>query len=125
MNQFAYGKLATPAETDVVLPNVNVLYATAWLNLSAGPIVLHIPDVPNRYFLLEILDAWTNVDYDPGTREATPEGDYLIAGPDWHDTPPAGITQVFAMPTNTAWIAGRTYTNGTMADTEDRGHHPA
>ena len=72
MNQFAYGKLATPAETDVVLPNVNVLYATAWLNLSAGPIVLHIPDVPNRYFLLEILDAWTNVDYDPGTQEATP-----------------------------------------------------
>jgi hypothetical protein len=25
MNQFAYGTLATPAETDVVLPNVNVL----------------------------------------------------------------------------------------------------
>ena len=115
-NQFAYGVLATPANTDVVLPNVNVFYASAWLNLTAQPIVLHIPDVPNRYFLLEILDAWTNVDYHPGTQEATPEGNYLIAGPNWHGTPPAGITQVFAMPTNTAWIAGRTYTTGTEAD---------
>jgi hypothetical protein len=88
-----------------------VLYATAWLNLTAQPIVLHIPQVTDRYFLLEILDAWTNVDYHPGTQEATPEGNYLIAGPNWQGTPPPGITQVFAMPTNTAWIAGRTYTN--------------
>src|SRR5262245_5098594 len=37
MNQFAYGVLATPENTDVVLPNVNVLYASAWLNLTAQP----------------------------------------------------------------------------------------
>jgi hypothetical protein len=115
-NQFAYGMLATPANTDVVLPNVNVLYATAWLNLTAQPIVLHIPDVPNRFYLLEILDAWTNVDYHPGTQQNTQEGNYLITGPNWQGTVPAGITQVFAMPTNTAWIAGRTYTTGTEAD---------
>jgi DNA sulfur modification protein DndE len=119
MNQFAYGTLATPQETDVVLPNVNVLYATAWLNLSAQPIVLHIPQVTNRYFLLEILDAWTTVDYHPGTQQDTPEGNYLIVGPNWQGTPPPGITQVFAMPTNTAWIAGRTYTTGAPDDVSE------
>jgi DNA sulfur modification protein DndE len=116
MNQFAYGMLATPQNTDVVLPNVNVLNAGAWLNLTAEPIVLHIPEVTDRYFLLEILDAWTNVEYDPGIRLGTQEGDYLIAGPNWHGTPPPGITQVLAMPTNTAFIIGRTYTTGTSDD---------
>jgi hypothetical protein len=119
MNQFAYGTLATPANTDVVLPNVNVLYASAWLNLKADPIVLHIPEVTDRYFLLQILDAWTNVDYHPGTQQDTQEGNYLIAVPNWQGTPPPGITQVFAMPTNTAWVAGRTYTTGTKADAEE------
>ena len=116
LNQFAYGVLAKPENTDVVLPNVNVLYASAWLNLTAQPIVLHIPDVPNRFYLMEILDAWTNVDYHPGTQQNTQEGNYLITGPNWQGTVPPGITQVFAMPTNTAWIAGRTYTTGTEAD---------
>src|SRR5262249_11423623 len=116
LNQFAYGAIAGPDETDVVLPNVNVLYNNAFLNLQAEPMVLHIPDTQGRFFIQEILDAWTNVDYDPGTRTNTPPGDYLLTGPNWSGTVPPGITQVLAMPTNTAWIAGRTFTTGDSDD---------
>src|SRR4051794_32914131 len=65
-NQFAYGSIAGPDETDVVLPNVNVLYNNAFLNLQSEPMVLHIPDTQGRFFIQEILDAWTDVKYDPG-----------------------------------------------------------
>jgi hypothetical protein len=116
LNEFAYGTMATSNETDVVLPNVNVLYNNAFLNLQPEPMVLHIPDTQGRFFIQEILDAWTNVDFDPGSRLGTPPGDYLITGPDWTGTVPAGITQVFAMPTNLAWIAGRNFTTGEPDD---------
>jgi hypothetical protein len=116
-NQFAYGTIAGPDETDVVLPNVNVLYNNAFLNLTAEPMVLHIPDTQGRFFIQEVLDAWTNVQYDPGTRTDTAPGDYLIAGPDWHGTVPAGINlNVLAMRTNLAWIAGRNFTTGDPDD---------
>lgn len=116
-NQFAYGTIAGPDETDVVLPNVNVIYNNAFLNLAAEPMVLHIPDTHGRFFIQEILDAWTDVKYDPGTRTGTPPGDYLISGPGWHGQIPAGISpNVFAMPTNLAWIAGRNFTTGDPDD---------
>ena len=45
----------------MVLPNVNVLYNNAFLNLTAEPLVLHIPDTQGRFFIQEILDAWRNL----------------------------------------------------------------
>jgi hypothetical protein len=80
--------------------------------------VLHIPNTQGRYYIQEILDAWTNVPYEPGARNDTPAGDYLITGPSWHGTPPPGITQVLTMPTNMAWILGRTYTTGEPNDVQ-------
>jgi DNA sulfur modification protein DndE len=116
LNQFTYLPIAGPDETDVVLPNVNMLYNNAFLSLQPEPMVLHIPNTQGRFFIQQILDAWTNVDYAPGTRTNTPPGDYLLTGPNWSGTVPPGITQVLAMPTNTAWIAGRTFTTGEPDD---------
>jgi hypothetical protein len=118
-NQFVYGTVAGPDEQDVVLPNVNVLYANAFLNLSAGPQVLTIPGVEDRFFLLEIMNGWTDVEHAPGTRQGTPQGDYLLAGPGWQGAVPADIDGVFRMRTDTAWIAGRTYTTGEAADVQE------
>ena len=116
LNEFTYGTIAGPDETTVVLPNVNVLYNNAFLNLQSQPMALHIPDSQGRFYIQEILDAWTNVDYDPGTRSDTAPGDYLLTGPNWSGTVPPGITQVFQMPTNMAWILGRTFTTGEPDD---------
>src|SRR5262245_46114390 len=112
LNQFVYGTLAGPDETDVVLPNVNVLYNNAFLSLGPEPIVLHIPGTQGRFFIQQIMDAWTNVDYDPGMRIQSSPGDYLLAGPGWAGAVPPTITQVVRIPTNRAWIAGRVFISG-------------
>jgi hypothetical protein len=78
--------------------------------------VLHIPNTNGRYYIQEILDAWTNVDYAASTRTNWSPGDYLLTGPGWSGTVPAGITKVLPMPTNMAWIIGRTFTTGDQND---------
>jgi hypothetical protein len=84
----------------------------AWLDLSKKPLVLHLPDTHNRYYLMELLDAWTNVFSSIGARTTgTREGNYAITSPEWNGTLPQGVIRVEA-PTNTTWIIGRTQTNG-------------
>jgi hypothetical protein len=62
---------------------------------------------------MPILDAWTNVFEDPGTRTTeTKAQKYLITGPGWQGTVPAGLTE-YKSPTNLVWIIGRTYCTGT------------
>jgi hypothetical protein len=52
--------------TDVVSPNADTLYSTAWLDLTSGPLMLRVPEVGSRYYLLQMCDAWTNVFAAPG-----------------------------------------------------------
>lgn len=63
VNQFAsLREYPTPAFKDVVAPNLQTLYSSAWLDCSGGPVLLTIPFVPaNRYFLVTLLDENTNV----------------------------------------------------------------
>lgn len=97
---------------EVVRPNVDTLYTIAWLNLQSAPLVLEVPTNAKRYYLLPLLDAWTNVFASPGTRTGVPaSGAYLLVGPDWQGQVPPGLSLLRA-PTNMAWMIGRTQTNG-------------
>jgi len=65
-----------PAFKNVVSPNADTLYSLAWLDVSKEPIVLHVPNTNGRYYLMPMLDAWTNVFTSPGKRTTgTGEGD--------------------------------------------------
>jgi hypothetical protein len=98
--------------TDVVSPNADTLYSTAWLDLSKEPMILSVPDVGKRYYLMEMLDAWTNDFASPGTRTTgNGRGDFAIVGPQWKGKLPADVKEIKS-PTNMAWIIGRTQTNG-------------
>jgi hypothetical protein len=44
-----------------VSPNVNVLYGNAWLDLTKGPVVLKIPPIPHRYYVMQFMDAFGSV----------------------------------------------------------------
>ena len=104
---------------DVVLPSTTTLYASAFINLKAEPIILHIPSITDRFFLLQMLDGWTNVsDQSPGTRLDSKEGDYALVGPDCSKPLPPTIplNNVIRMNTNSMWIIGRIYTKGTEDD---------
>jgi len=117
MGQF-YNSRTYPdaAFRDVTAPNADTLYSTAWLNLAKEPYILSLPDEDGRYFLIPMLDAWTNVFQVPGTRTTgTKAQKYAITGPGWKGDLPAGVTE-FKAPTNLVWILGRTYCTGTPAD---------
>ena len=98
--------------TDVVSPNVDTLYTTAWLDLRKDPMVLSVPEMGKRYYLMQLLDAWTNVFASPGTRTTgNGKGDFAIVGPGFKGKLPAGVKAIKA-PTATVWLIGRTQTNG-------------
>ncbi len=112
-NEFHHLREFPPAEfRSVVRPNFDTLYSSAWLDLTAGPVELHVSDTGGRYFMVPLLDMWTDVFGTLGSRTTgTGDQDYLIVGPDHRGELPAGA-KVLRSPTPHAWIIGRIQTNG-------------
>jgi hypothetical protein len=107
-----------PAVDDhaVTAPNADTLYTTAWLDVSKEPWVFSVPDMGDRYYLLPMLDGWTNVFQVPGKRTTGGKAQkYAITGPGWTGSLPAGVTE-YKSPTGIVWILGRIYCTGTPAD---------
>ena len=97
---------------EVVRPNVDTLYTSAFIDMAKGPWVFEMPANAQRYAVMPFMDAWTNVFAAPGTRSTgTAAGKFLLAGPNWQGEPPAGLTLLRA-PTRMVWLIGRTQTNG-------------
>src|SRR5208282_6615496 len=113
INQFAnMPQFPDASFKDVVRANVDTLYSSAWLDLSKEPIVLSVPNTNGRYYLMPMINAWTNIFASPGKRTTgTKAGHFAITGPGWSRTLPAGMQQLRS-PTNMVWIIGRTQTNG-------------
>jgi hypothetical protein len=113
INQFAHARNYPRAEDrDVVRYNFDTLYSPAWLDLGPEPIVLSVPDTAGRYYLLPMLDMWTDVFSVVGSRTTgTKAGNFVLVGPGWSGSLPDGMTKISA-PTRTIWILGRTQTNG-------------
>jgi hypothetical protein len=96
----------------VVRPNYDTLYSVAWLDITKGPMIVSAPDTGGRYYMLPMLDMWTDVFACPGSRTTgTQAGNFLIASPSWQGAVPGGITRINA-PTPYIWIIGRTKTDG-------------
>lgn len=101
---------------DVTAPNADTLYTTAWISVGKEPWVMSIPDMKGRYFLMPMLDGWTNVFQVPGTRTTgTGAQTYAITGPGWSGALPPGVKE-YKSPTDIVWILGRIYCTGTPED---------
>ncbi len=113
INQFGNMAAFPPAsDHSVVRMNLDTKYSWAWLDLSDGPVVLSVPNTDGKYYLMPLVDAWTNVFASPGARTTgTKAGNFVITGPDWSGDTPEGM-EVYKSPTSMVWIIGRTQTNG-------------
>src|ERR1700693_3320086 len=113
MNTFVNVPAYPPADLKVVVRiNFDTLYSIAWLDLTKEPMIVSAPDTGGRYYLLPMLDMWTDVFASPGWRTTgTQAANFLITPPGWNGNVPDGLTRI-AAPTSYVWIIGRTRTDG-------------
>lgn len=99
-NRFRHVRSLTSASTQkVTQPNNDTLYSTAWLDLSAGPVRITLPQAGERYMSLALMDMFTN--NFAVLRGGAPR-QILIVGPRAPDTPGA-----IRAPTDWVWALGR------------------
>ncbi len=97
-------------------PNADTLYTLVWLDVSIEPWILSIPDMGGRYYIVPMLDGWSEVfkvasSHTTGGKVQT----YAITGPGWSGALPRGVTRVES-PTGMVWVLGRIYSSGTPED---------
>src|SRR5207237_5159278 len=96
----------------VVRFSFDTLGSLAWVDVAREPMVLSVPDTCGRYYLLEMLDMWSDVFAVVGQRTTgTRAGHFALVGRGWRGPLPRGLDKIEA-PTLRFWIRGRTQTNG-------------
>ena len=112
-NAFSHMKEFPPGDfKEVVRPNFDTLYSIVFLDLTQEPMVVSVPDTDGRYYMLPMMDMWTDVFAVPGSRTTgTGAGHFAVVPQGWDGHLPDGTTRIEA-PTPYVWIIGRTQTNG-------------
>ena len=88
--------------------NHDTLLTVGWLDLSQGPLVLHVPDMNDRYYSVQFTDPLRNTNFAYVGKRATgtQEGDYLITRPGWKGQAPGGM-KLISSPNNSVLLVGR------------------
>jgi len=123
MNTFANILAYPTADMRVVVrPNFDTLYSSAWLDLTKEPVIVSAPDTKGRYYLLPMLDMWTDVFASPGWRTTgTQAYNFIVLPPGWRPDLRDRLIEEFKLPKGTipidaptpyVWVIGRTKTDG-------------
>lgn len=91
MNQI----LTLPEDCSVIAPGLAddddlIVRASAWVDLSSGPVLLSLPNLDGRYWAISLFDAWGDRigRVDPRTHKGGVE--LVLAGPTWRGEAPKG-----------------------------------
>jgi hypothetical protein len=95
----------------------DVLYLGGWLDVKAGPRVLHVPETDGRYYSVQFTDPadGANFAYVGQRTTGTARGDFLLCDPRWSGETPDGMTRI-DVPHRAALLIGRVF----VADEDDR-----
>jgi hypothetical protein len=99
--------LATAEDVMPYTPNNDTVYSGALLEFGEEPMILSAPDIPDRYWSVEVADCYTNNVFYIGTRATGGKGgNHAFVGPHWKGTLPAGVIE-HRMPNDSAMFAIR------------------
>jgi hypothetical protein len=100
MEDISTPKLA--AESGYVSPNLDVIYGFGFADLGAEPVILTAPDSEGRYYMIEIVDMYTNhFAYPAGGANGYKGGKFALVAPGWKGELPVDVKRIDAP---TRWI---------------------
>ena len=117
MNQMIKMRTYLPIDNHCcAAPNADTLYTIAWLDVYNEPLILTIPEIKDRYYIVPLLDGFSEVikvisSINDGSKAQT----LAITGPGWSGTLPDGVIEVKST-TAIVWLLARIYSTGTPED---------
>jgi len=101
MNQFSHSKyLIDDKYTDIVGVDASTMFSSFWYDVSNEPLYVELPDSKGRYYVLELIDMWTDIFSILGTRTmGNHPQSYVLANSSWKGTIPEGAILIKS-PTN-------------------------
>jgi hypothetical protein len=103
-------------ERFVTCLNQDTVYGAGFQRVDTKPVVIQVPDFGTRFFTYQIADARTESFGQIGKQYGTKPGFYLLVGPNWKGTVPAGITSVLHSPTDLVAVFPRVFQDDTPED---------
>ncbi len=110
-NSGPYGEAVTLDHTfkDVITPNADTPYSFGMLDLRGGPVVLTVPEVKGRYYVMQFEDLFGCNELFIGSRATgNAAGSYFLTGPSWEGDVPDGFAGSFQFETEWVFMIGRT-----------------
>lgn len=105
---YALKGLATPRDRFVTTPNVDTVYANAFIDLGGGPATLTLPPLGERYGSVSLMSMFSDNFAVLGSRTTGQDGGtFTLVGP--NDPAPAGAIR---SPTRWVWSLARVVVNG-------------
>lgn len=108
LNRLGWAReLATPAALDMPTANNDTAYLSAVVDLSTEPYVLSVPDVGDRYYVVDTFNMWQELEHCIGRRvTGTKAGRFALVGPAWKGNLPADVKKL-DIKTSKVWLWGR------------------
>ena len=102
-----------PDFKNVVRISRNGLWSTAFVDLDEEPFVVSVPEITDRYYVMQACNMWTDNFCSVGPRTTgTVAANFLITGPKWNGTAPADVKQTHRCSTRFTWVLIQTMANG-------------